>query len=49
MFLFSTIRGRLDSGNATKSFKGAPLALITAGLLALAFLGFSGMFSVFSA
>lgn len=47
MFLFSTIRGRLDSGNSAKSFKGAPLALITAGLLALAFMGFSGMFSVF--
>lgn len=47
MFIFSTIRGRLDSANTTPAFKGVPVALITAGLLALAFMGFSGMFSIF--
>ena len=41
--IFSTIRYRLDASNAPKAFKGIPIALITAALMAMAFLGFSGM------
>lgn len=48
MFLFSTIRTRLETANTSKAFKGVPLAFITAGLLALAFMGFNGLFSIFA-
>lgn len=41
--LFSTIRERLQFAEYPKSFEGFPIALVTAGLLALAFMGFSGM------
>ena len=43
IFIFSTIRVRLDSANVPKAFKGVPIALITAALMALAMLGLSGM------
>ena len=43
IFVFSTIRYRLDSSNSPKAFKGIPLALITAALMAMAFLGLSGL------
>ena len=39
IFVFSTIRYRLDSSNTPKAFKGIPIALITAALMAMAFLG----------
>ena len=45
IFIFSTIRYRLDAANAPKAFKGIPLAFVTAGIMALAFLGFSGFIS----
>ncbi len=41
--LFASIRERADKANCPKCFKGYPLALISAGLLALAFMGFSGL------
>jgi electron transport complex protein RnfA len=42
--LFSAIRVRLDSNEALPApFKGNPIALITAALMALAFLGFAGI------
>ena len=44
--LFSSIRERLEDCDCPKAFKGFPLALIAAGLLALSFMGFSG-FKVF--
>ena len=44
--LFSSVRERLEDCDCPKAFKGFPLALIAAGLLALSFLGFSG-FKVF--
>jgi len=44
--LFSSVRERLEDCDCPKSFKGFPLALIAAGLLALSFMGFSG-FKVF--
>ena len=43
IFVFSTIRYRLDALNAPKAFKGIPIALATAAIMALAFLGFTGM------
>ena len=41
--LFASIRERVDKANPPECFKGFPIALITAGLLALAFMGFSGL------
>ena len=41
--LFSTIRDRLSGYDAQKSWKGLPLALITAALMAMAIMGLSGM------
>ena len=41
--LFASVRQRVDDGQCPKSFEGFPIALIAAGLLALAFMGFSGM------
>ena len=41
--LFASIRERTDKADCPKSFRGFPIALISAGLLALAFMGFSGL------
>ena len=41
--LFASLRERVDKANPPACFKGYPIALIAAGLLALAFMGFSGM------
>ena len=41
--LFASIRQRLEENEIPKSFRGFPIALIAAGLLALAFMGFSGL------
>ncbi|MBQ7340788.1 MAG: RnfABCDGE type electron transport complex subunit A [Oscillospiraceae bacterium] len=41
--LFASLRERVDKATPPESFKGYPIALISAGLLALAFMGFSGM------
>ena len=41
--LFASIRERVDKAEPPESFKGYPLALIAAGFLALAFMGFSGL------
>ena len=43
IFLFASVRERTVDAECPKCFKGFPIALITAGLLALAFMGFSGM------
>ena len=43
MIIFAGIREHLAMNDVPKSFKGLPIALITAGILALAFLGFSGL------
>ncbi len=40
--LFSGIREAIDEKDAPESFKGFPLALVTAGLMSIAFTGFSG-------
>ncbi len=41
--LFASVRERLEFAHFPKCFEGFPQALITAGLLALAFMGFSGL------
>lgn len=43
MILFAGIREHLALNAVPKAFKGLPIALITAGIMALAFLGFSGL------
>ncbi|MEA4964235.1 MAG: electron transport complex subunit RsxA [Oscillospiraceae bacterium] len=41
--LFASVRERVSNCECPKSFEGFPIALISAGLLALAFMGFSGL------
>ena len=41
--LFASIRERLQFSEPPKAFRGFPIALITAGLMALSFMGFSGL------
>ena len=41
--LFASIRERVDKADCPAAFKGVPLTLIAAGLLAMAFMGFSGL------
>ena len=41
--LFASIRERVDKAECPECFKGYPITLIAAGLLALAFMGFSGL------
>ncbi len=43
IYLFATVRERTEFADYPKSFEGFPIALITSGLLALAFMGFSGL------
>ncbi len=43
MVLFAAIRERLAVANVPAPFKGASIGLITAGLMSLAFMGFSGL------
>lgn len=43
LILFAGLRERLELENVPKAMKGVPIALITAGILAMAFMGFSGL------
>ena len=43
MLLFAGVRSALDDSNAPKCFKGLPVTLISASIVALAFYGFSGV------
>lgn len=43
IFIFSCIREKLDGPYAPKAFRGLPIALITAAIMALAFVGLGGM------
>ena len=43
LVLFSAMRERLDSAPVPAAWRGAPIALATAGLMSLAFMGFAGM------
>ena len=43
LILFSAMRERLADADVPVHFRGAPIALVTAGLMALAFMGFTGL------
>ena len=43
IFLFAAVREQTEFSETPKSFEGFPIALVTAGLIALAFMGFSGL------
>ncbi len=43
LVLFAAMRERLRAADVPETFKGSAIAMITAGLMALAFMGFSGL------
>ena len=43
MILFAGLREHLSGNHVPEAFKGLPIALITVGIMAMAFLGFSGI------
>ncbi len=43
LVLFASLRERLESSSIPESFRGTPIAFLTAGILALSFYGFRGM------
>ncbi|MFR9649670.1 MAG: electron transport complex subunit RsxA [Rikenellaceae bacterium] len=43
MVIFAGLRERLSFEDVPAAFKGIPIALVTAGILAMAFMGFSGL------
>lgn len=46
MILFAGLREHLAGNNVPKAFRGLPIALITVSIMAMAFLGFSGMVKI---
>jgi Na+-translocating ferredoxin:NAD+ oxidoreductase subunit A len=44
--LFASLRERLETADIPEAFKGLPIALVTAALLGMAFMGFSGLVKV---
>ncbi|MBQ4280216.1 MAG: electron transport complex subunit RsxA, partial [Rikenellaceae bacterium] len=43
LVLFAGLRERLELEDLPKAMRGVPIALVTAGILAMAFMGFSGL------
>ena len=43
LLLFASLRERLELASPPRAFQGIPIALVTAGILAMAFVGFSGL------
>ena len=43
MILFSTMREKIEEADVPKPFKGAAIAMISAGLMSMAFMGFAGL------
>jgi len=43
LILFSSLRERLALSRVPQAFEGTPIALVTAGILAMAFMGFAGV------
>ncbi len=43
LVIFTGLREKIDRANPPKCFQGVAIALVTAGLLSLAFMGFSGL------
>ena len=46
LILFSALRERINVADVPLAFEGVPIALITAGLMALGFMGFAGMVKI---
>ncbi len=46
LVLFAGLRERLEAAPMPEVFKGSPMTLITAGMMALAFMGFAGLVKV---
>jgi electron transport complex protein RnfA len=44
--LLASIRERMEHNNIPKAFRGFPITLLTAGLMAVAFMGFSGLIAI---
>jgi electron transport complex protein RnfA len=43
LVLFAAMRERIAAADVPKPFRGAAIALVTAGLMSMAFMGFSGL------
>jgi len=43
LIMFAAMRERIDATDIPAAFRGTAIALITAGIMSLAFMGFSGM------
>ncbi len=43
LILFASMRERLDAADVPPVFKGSAIAMVTAGLMSLAFMGFAGL------
>lgn len=43
MVLFAGVRSRMEGGDTPKAFKGVPITLVAASIVALAFFGFAGV------
>jgi electron transport complex protein RnfA len=43
IIIFAGIRGKLEEANIPEPFKNVPIAFVTAAILAMAFMGFSGL------
>ena len=43
MVLFSSIREKIDSADTPEAFKGSSIAMLTAGLMSIVFMGFKGL------
>ena len=46
MVLFAAMRERIAVADVPVAFQGSAIAMITAGLMSLAFLGFTGLVSI---
>jgi electron transport complex protein RnfA len=46
MVLFAAMRERIAIADIPKPFQGASIAMLSAGLMALAFMGFTGLVSI---
>ncbi len=46
LVIFASLRERLNLADVPKPFKGASIAMITAGIMSLAFMGFTGLVNV---
>ena len=43
MVLFAGVRSRIEDANPPESFKGLPITLVSASIVALSFMGFAGL------